>query len=111
MERIAFLLRSCSNMPTLSSPQASFESPVSLLVEAAGSKSSSHAQPAYKQAVNEMIRCIEVAADFEDQIRLGQKSSNGRRTWVAVKMVSGARNFINAFHCIATLKLNVSFLY
>ena len=79
--------------------------------EAAGSKSSSHAQPAYKQAVNEMIRCIEVAADFEDQIRLGQKSSNGRRTWVAVKMVSGARNFINAFHCIATLKLNVSFLY
>ena len=35
-----------------------------------------------KRIVEEIIRSIDVAADFEDQF-----SSAGRKTWVAVKMV------------------------
>jgi proline dehydrogenase len=42
-------------------------------------------EPTYKRIVNEMIRCIDVAADFEDGV-VGDLSA-GRRTWVAVKMV------------------------
>ncbi len=41
--------------------------------------------PIYKRSVEEMIRCIDVAADFEDGI-LGN-TPVGRRTWVAIKMV------------------------
>lgn len=45
---------------------------------------SRHEAPPYKRIVNEMIHCIDVAADFEDTI-VGS-SPSGRRTWVAVKM-------------------------
>lgn len=47
--------------------------------------------PPHKQAVEEMIRCIDVAADFEDGLRAGAgiptKKVKGRRTWVAIKLV------------------------
>ncbi|THH17138.1 hypothetical protein EW146_g3612 [Bondarzewia mesenterica] len=42
--------------------------------------------PVYKQIVQEMIRSIDVAADFEDQRASGSSSAAGRRTWVAVKL-------------------------
>jgi proline dehydrogenase len=46
-------------------------------------------KPSHKHAVQEMIRAIDVAADFEDsQIRADEISGSGRRTWVAVKLVS-----------------------
>lgn len=48
-----------------------------------GSKS---VQPMHKKIVDEMIRSIDVAANFEDKLDHGGVA--GRRTWVAVKMVS-----------------------
>ncbi|KAJ7700296.1 FAD-linked oxidoreductase-like protein [Mycena metata] len=48
-----------------------------------GSKSSQH-NP-HKAIVDEMLHCIDVAADFEDG--LGAKHT-GRRTWVAVKITA-----------------------
>ncbi|ESK84830.1 proline dehydrogenase [Moniliophthora roreri MCA 2997] len=53
-------------------------------------------EPAYKRIVNEMIRCIDVAADFEDEVLRGAQT--GRRTWVAVKMTAllpDAQSLIN----------------
>ncbi|KAL5534787.1 hypothetical protein ACEPAG_1251 [Sanghuangporus baumii] len=47
------------------------------------------AQPVHKHIVDEMIQCIDVAADFEDRRREERnhgESSSGRRTWVAVKL-------------------------
>jgi proline dehydrogenase len=44
-------------------------------------------QPVYKRCVDEMIRSIDVAADFEDDV-VGKESHNGRRTWVAIKMTA-----------------------
>lgn len=41
-------------------------------------------QPVHKQIVNEMVHCIDVAADFEDGIVAG--ATAGRRTWVAIKL-------------------------
>lgn len=41
-------------------------------------------EPVHKRIVQEMIRCIDVAADFED----GYSKDKGRRTWVALKLVS-----------------------
>ncbi|KAK0204224.1 FAD-linked oxidoreductase-like protein [Desarmillaria ectypa] len=41
-------------------------------------------QPVHKRIVNEMVHCIDVAADFEDGIVAG--AAAGRRTWVAVKL-------------------------
>lgn len=49
---------------------------------ASGSKSSQH-NP-HKAIVDEMLHCIDVAADFEDGLVAKQ---TGRRTWVAVKIV------------------------
>ncbi|KAL0573845.1 hypothetical protein V5O48_008109 [Marasmius crinis-equi] len=43
-------------------------------------------EPIHKRIVNEMIRCIDVAADFEDEVLRGAQT--GRRTWVAVKMTA-----------------------
>lgn len=40
----------------------------------------------HKAIIKEMIHSIDVAADFEDSL-----SSGGRRTWVAVKIVSHLR--------------------
>ncbi|EIN13286.1 FAD-linked oxidoreductase [Punctularia strigosozonata HHB-11173 SS5] len=56
--------------------------------EAAGvqvSHTNEHEKPPHKQAVEEMINCINVAADFEDG--LGTERT-GRRTWVAVKLTA-----------------------
>ena len=55
--------------------------------EAAGRGSDKAKQPVYKQIVQEMIHSIDVAADFEDK-HLPPGSAKGRRTWVAVKLVS-----------------------
>ena len=54
------------------------------------SSESTGKKPAHKQIVDEMIRCIDVSADFEDQRALmeGRDILKGRRTWVAVKFVS-----------------------
>lgn len=41
--------------------------------------------PPHKRFVDEMIRCIDVAADFEDGLGLGEDVGR-RRTWVAIKM-------------------------
>lgn len=41
-------------------------------------------QPVHKRIVNEMVHCIDVAADFEDGILAN--ATTGRRTWVAVKL-------------------------
>lgn len=43
-------------------------------------------EPVHKRIVQEMIRCIDVAADFED----GYSKDKGRRTWVALKLVSAS---------------------
>ncbi|KAJ7139227.1 FAD-linked oxidoreductase-like protein [Mycena epipterygia] len=51
---------------------------------AASGSGSSH-KSANKAIVEEMVRCIDVAADFEDG--LGAKQT-GRRTWVAVKITA-----------------------
>lgn len=45
---------------------------------------------AYKQRVEETIRCIDVAADFEDGSS-GGAAALGRKTWVAVKLVRDAQ--------------------
>ncbi|EGO19430.1 hypothetical protein SERLADRAFT_352554 [Serpula lacrymans var. lacrymans S7.9] len=56
--------------------------------EAAGKsqhRSKNH-QPVHKRIVQEMIRSIEVAAEFEDKFTQG--SGADRRTWVAVKLTA-----------------------
>ena len=56
--------------------------------EAAGkARSDSSRQPMHKRIVDEMINCIDVAADFEDGKTSQASTVNGRRTWVAVKLV------------------------
>ncbi|KAF5369423.1 hypothetical protein D9758_002602 [Tetrapyrgos nigripes] len=62
----------------------------------ATTKKATDVEPPYKRIVNEMIRCIDVAADFEDSI-VGD-APTGRRTWVAVKMtvlLPDAKSLIN----------------
>jgi proline dehydrogenase len=44
-------------------------------------------EPVHKHIVQEMIRAIDVAGDFEDS-RAHEIIGSGRRTWVAVKLVS-----------------------
>ena len=44
-------------------------------------------EPLHKHIVQEMIRAIDVAADFEDS-QARETLGSGRRTWVAVKLVS-----------------------
>ncbi|ETW87760.1 hypothetical protein HETIRDRAFT_122039 [Heterobasidion irregulare TC 32-1] len=45
--------------------------------------------PVHKRIVQEMIRSIDVAADFEDRHASGSSSTAaGRRTWVAVKLTA-----------------------
>ncbi|KAG7090579.1 hypothetical protein E1B28_009686 [Marasmius oreades] len=59
-------------------------------------KKQKSADPTHKRIVNEMIRSIDVAADFEDGILKG--APTGRRTWVAVKMTAllpDAQSLIN----------------
>lgn len=43
-------------------------------------------EPVHKRIAQEMIRSINVAADFEDS-RARADESSGRRTWVAIKLV------------------------
>ncbi|KAJ7596517.1 FAD-linked oxidoreductase-like protein [Mycena floridula] len=49
-----------------------------------------HGPPPHKRIVQEMINSIDVAADFEDELRKsqGRVDHKGRRTWVAVKMTA-----------------------
>lgn len=44
-------------------------------------------QPVNSNIVQEMIRSIDVAADFEDS-HARETPGSGRRTWVAIKLVS-----------------------
>ena len=43
-------------------------------------------EPVHKRIVAEMLRSIDVAADFEDEF--GTRGMAGRRTWVAIKLAS-----------------------
>jgi proline dehydrogenase len=43
-------------------------------------------EPVHKFIVDEIIRCVDVAADFENSLGNGQKTS-ARRTWVSIKLV------------------------
>ncbi|KAG0703502.1 FAD-linked oxidoreductase-like protein [Suillus ampliporus] len=45
-------------------------------------------EPVHKRIVNEMIRSINVAADFEDGRDTLQSGRLGRRTWIAVKLTA-----------------------
>lgn len=45
--------------------------------------------PAHKRIVEEMLRCIDVAAEFEDETGKTNESM-GRKTWVAIKVVRAA---------------------
>ncbi|KAG1741767.1 FAD-linked oxidoreductase [Suillus paluster] len=55
-------------------------------------------EPVHKRIVKEMIRSIDVAADFEDGRDTPQSGRVGRRTWVAVKVTAllpNAQSLIN----------------
>lgn len=54
-------------------------------------------QPIHKRIVAEMIRSIDVAADFEDE--LGAQEVAGRRTWVAIKLVGNPVVFATYHVC------------
>ncbi|KAI0791690.1 FAD-linked oxidoreductase-like protein [Abortiporus biennis] len=60
--------------------------------EAAGN-GKSEKELVHKRVVEEMIRSIEVAADFEDAH--SGNSSKGRRTWVATAMLPDAQSLLN----------------
>ncbi|KAJ7599312.1 FAD-linked oxidoreductase-like protein [Mycena floridula] len=49
-----------------------------------------HGPPPHKRIVQEIINSIDLAADFEDELRKsqGRISHKGRRTWVAVNMTA-----------------------
>ncbi|KAF8272420.1 FAD-linked oxidoreductase-like protein [Lactarius quietus] len=64
---------------------ALFAYSVEVEVDAATSGSPSFREPVHKRIVQEMIRSIDVAADFEDS-RARANESSGRRTWVAIKL-------------------------
>ena len=48
----------------------------------------------HKRIVQEMIRSIDVAAEFEDS-QARKTPSSGRRTWVAIKVVSLIDDYLN----------------
>ena len=58
--------------------------------EAAGKTSGTGPSP-HKQLIEEYIRSVDVAGDFEDQRGAG---AVGRRTWVPLKLVSAALRFV-----------------
>lgn len=41
----------------------------------------------YKRNVEELLKCIDVAADFEDRRAINGGLASGRKTWVAIKLV------------------------
>ncbi|GLB36747.1 putative converts proline to delta-1-pyrroline-5-carboxylate [Lyophyllum shimeji] len=51
---------------------------------ASSSKGTQAERSPYKRIVDEMVHCVDVAADFED--RISGKVHTGRKTWVAVKL-------------------------
>lgn len=55
-------------------------------------------QPVHKRIVAEMIKSIDVAADFEDEFGLRTKEAAGRRTWVAIKLVGNHCRFCDVSH-------------
>ena len=58
---------------------------------ASSGKPKPNEQPVHKRIVAEMIRSIDVAADFEDEF--GTQGVAGRRTWVAIKLVGNPCRF------------------
>lgn len=54
-------------------------------------------EPVHKRIVQEMIRSIDVAADFEDS-RARANESSGRRTWVAIKLSALVPNPTTLLH-------------
>ncbi|KIY72746.1 FAD-linked oxidoreductase [Cylindrobasidium torrendii FP15055 ss-10] len=54
--------------------------------EAMASAHNSQKTLVHKRSVDEMVHCIDVAADFED-IEVGS-GSHGRRTWIAIKLTA-----------------------
>ncbi|KAF8878433.1 FAD-linked oxidoreductase-like protein [Infundibulicybe gibba] len=71
---------------------------------ASSSKYSTLGKPAHKRIVDEVVHCIDVAADFEDGI--AGASNRSRKTWVAVKITAllpDARALANlSSHIIST---------
>ncbi|KAH9075671.1 FAD-linked oxidoreductase [Lactarius deliciosus] len=59
-------------------------------------------KPVHKRIVQEMIRSINVAADFEDS-RASADESSGRRTWVAIKLSALLPNPDTLLHLSAHL--------
>ncbi|KAH8988213.1 FAD-linked oxidoreductase [Lactarius akahatsu] len=59
-------------------------------------------EPVHKRIVQEMIRSINVAADFEDS-RARADESSGRRTWVAIKLSALLPNPNTLLHLSAHL--------
>jgi proline dehydrogenase len=45
-------------------------------------------QPVHKEIVDKLIGSIDVAADFEDKYAHTHGTTSGRKTWVAIKLVS-----------------------
>lgn len=42
--------------------------------------------PPHKRIVDETLRCIDVAADLEEELKSKSPSVKGKRTWVAIKL-------------------------
>lgn len=70
--------------------------------DAAASGARSLREPVHKRIVQEMIRSINVAADFEDS-RARADESSGRRTWVAIKLSALLPNPNTLLHLSAHL--------
>ncbi|KAI0307413.1 FAD-linked oxidoreductase-like protein [Multifurca ochricompacta] len=69
--------------------------------EAAGGASSTR-EPVHKRVMQEMIRSIDAAADFEDsQPRANGIPGSGRRTWVAIKLSALLPNSAALLHLSA----------
>lgn len=62
------------------------------ITEATSNNSDVVTTPLYKRNVDESIRAIEAAADFEDEIQARSGDSRLRRTTVAIKLVSSETN-------------------
>ena len=73
--------------------------------DAAGHSSTKNVkEPIHKRIINEMLHSIDVAASFEDTHAQSSISPNGRRTWVAIKLVSISR-FLGRIRCITIVFL------
>ena len=70
------------------------QQPATSFFSSTRSRQSGTQQPAHKKIVDDLIRSIDVAADFEDRYAHehahghGGASPGDRKTWVAIKLVS-----------------------